>query len=59
MKYYKLTSDQDETLYLESKFSLSDLAVRKELVTMGEIDPISAALAFVEEIDEIEYEENC
>lgn len=60
MKYYKLTNEQEDILlFLESKDTLSDSAVRRELVEMGEIDPVTASASEVEEIDEDEYEENC
>ncbi len=60
MKYYKLTNEQDDLLlFLESKNPLSDRAVKRELVDMGELDPVTASESLVEEISEEEYEENC
>jgi hypothetical protein len=60
MKYYKVTLSNGDTLYHESKRSLSDSAVIRELVDFGEIDPADVDdETEVDQITEDEYEENC
>ena len=58
MKYYKITPDGDEPVYIESKTPLSDRKAKAEAVDQNLIDSFDAQTAIVEEIDEEVYEEN-
>ena len=60
MKYYKVTLSSGGACYHESKRSLSDSAVLRELIDFGEIDPTDIDdETDVEQISEEVYEENC
>lgn len=59
MRYYKVTLLDGEILYHESKGSQSDALVLSDLVDKNELDPTNATDAYVEEVTEEEYEENC
>jgi hypothetical protein len=59
MRYYKITLENGENLYYESKGGLSDSRILRDLVDQGDLDPIDAPTSEVEEINEEEYEENC
>ena len=60
MKYYKVTLSNGDSLYHESKRSLSDSAVLRELLDLGEMDSADVDDdTAVELVSEEEYEENC